>query len=128
MKLSSVWWAGSNEYICAVIADYGLSVPQKICGVPMSRLLQLARDGDLLIEWVSRHGYLIYRLGADEDGISSLGANANWDAPSELGAIYLNFNLPASAGAREAMAAAEAAGTRTFSRSDSYYVYKDFLP
>jgi len=127
MKLSSAWWAGSDEYVCAVIANHGLSVPQKICGVPLSKLLQLARDGDLLIEWVSRRGYLIYKLGVDEYGFSSFGANPDWDAPSELIAIYLNFNSPASAGAREAMATAEAAGLEISSRSGSYYVYRDFI-
>lgn len=127
MKLANVWWAGSDEYIRASIADYGLPVPQKICGVPFDQLLQLARDDSLLIEWVSHRGFMIYRIGVSEWGISVMGGDPDWEGPSKLGAIYLNFNLPASADALVAIAAAEAAGFAGSSISDTYCVYKNFL-
>lgn len=127
MKLANVWSAGSDEYICASIAGYGLPVPQKICGVTFSKLLQLAREDSLLIEWVSRRGFMIYRIGASEDGISLMGGDPEWDAPSLLGAIYLNFNMPASAGVLEAIATAEAAGFARSSLSSGYCVYKNHL-
>jgi len=127
MKLANVWWAGSDEYIRASIADYGLPVPKEICGVPFNMLLQLAREDSLLIEWVSRRAFMIYRLGVSEDGISAMGGDTEWDAPSLLGAIYLNFNMPASAGALEAIAAAEAAGFARSSLSSGYCVYKNHL-
>jgi hypothetical protein len=127
MKLANIWWVGSDEYVCASVADYGLPVPQKICGVPFSKLLQLAREHRLLIEWVSRRGFMIYRIGASEDGISLMGGDPEWDAPAKLGAIYLNFELPITGAALEASNAAEAAG---FARSllfSRYCVYKNFL-
>lgn len=127
MKLANVWWAGSDEYIFASIADYGLSVPQNICGVPFDQLLQLARDGSLLIEWVSYRGYMIYRIGASEDGISLMGGDPEWDTPAELSAIYLNFELPIVGAALKATTTAEVAGFERSLLFSSYCVYKHFL-
>lgn len=126
MKLSSVWWAGSDDYIRQSIAEHGLPVPEKICGVPLSLLLEIAREGKLAIEWISIRGYLIFKI----DGLDKpmyMGAYTDWDEPNKLSCIALNFEEPATPISRKAAKIAEAAGYSKVRLGPTYSLYKDFL-
>ena len=96
MKLNKFWYVCDDDYVMNQLKIDGVKAPKLVAGIPFSDLIDLARRGDGIVEWVSSGGYLVYMMGELDNNNNFLGSRRGWDEICHQKAIYINFKHTAA--------------------------------
>lgn len=124
MKLNRFWHICDDDYVMNQLKRDGIEAPELVAGVPFSDLIDLARKGDGLIEWVSNGGYMVYVMGSSDVNSNLLGSSRGWDSAANQDAIYVNIRLAAIDKYVDMMSTMDAHESVNTSDGFSYRVYK----
>jgi len=124
MKLNNFWYLCDNDWVISQLKRDGIKAPELVAGVPFSRLIDLARKGDGIVEWVSASSLLIYVMGSVDIRTNFLGSRRGWGNTCDQKAIYVNFKHSAADKYVDIMKTMDACERANISDGFRHRVYK----
>jgi hypothetical protein len=124
MKLNKFWYACDDDYVMNQLKRDGVKAPELVAGVPFSELIDLARKGDGIVEWVASGGYLVYMMGPLDSDTNFLGSRRGWGNICDQKAIYVNFKHAAADKYVDIMKTMDTCESANISDGFNHRVYK----